>query len=213
MEYLILSDLHITNNDSLKKVQFFLNLIQNYQNIILNGDFYESILNTPDEIINGKFKPFIEALKAKNTYYIYGNHDPKVFSEKLAKYISTGQGRYLKLVLGKNKYHIEHGDRLHMEHHPKNNLYKRLRLKFDNFLEKNLDFIVQIIGNNWNGIVRKNLEKDDLIKKDEIFIYGHTHHKIFDLTNKIINGGFNNFGKSSFVVINEGEPQLKVFKY
>ncbi|MBP7859446.1 metallophosphoesterase [Patescibacteria group bacterium] len=213
MEYLILSDLHINKNDSSKKVQYLLKTIQNYKNIILNGDFYESILNTPDEIINGKFKPFIEALKAKNTYYIYGNHDPKKYSEKLALYVSKWQGRFLKLDLGKYKYHIEHGDRLHREFSLRNTAEKRFRLNITLILEHYLDFLVQIIGSNWNDIVRKNLQNDKLVKKDEILVYGHTHHKIFDLKNKIINGGFNNFGKSSFVILSENEPQLKFFNY
>ena len=91
MEYLILSDSHFEVGTKTVKINFYTNLISKYDNIILNGDFYEAKFIKPNTFLNSKLKPLLDALHSKNVVYLYGNHDPKVDAIEFAEYISKEQ--------------------------------------------------------------------------------------------------------------------------
>lgn len=213
MEFLILSDIHFRKKFEEKKMNFLINLIKEYENIIINGDLYEAVYIKPKAILNGRYKPLWELLKQKNTVYIYGNHDPQHKSEKVAKYISKKQYDYLKIKLGDNCYHIEHGHKLGFKlgNFP-NFIY--IPLDYISYeIQHYFDFLTRYLGSKWNKIILNHRRINNIIKNNEILICGHTHVKTIDLNNRFINGGYIKYGRGSYVVISDKNTSLMPVKY
>lgn len=213
MEYLILSDIHLRKGFEKKKMNFLIELIKKYNNIIINGDLYEARYIKPDSLLNGKYKPLLNLLREKDTIYIYGNHDPKDKSDLVAKYISKKQYEYLKIKLGNRCYHIEHGHNLGFGSDNTSDFVFRIIDNISYQIQKYFDFLTHYLGSNWNKIIIKNRRSTRLINETETLVVGHTHVKCIDLNNKFINGGYIKYGRGSYVVISDSKTELITVKY
>lgn len=214
MKYLILSDIHFRKKFEKRKMEYLINLINGYENIIINGDLYEARYTKSSCMINGPYKPLMDLLKTKNTAYIYGNHDPKRKSEELAKYISKNQYDFLKLKIGENSYHIEHGHRLGfgIDNTPDFIFMVIDILSYQ--IQKYFDFLTVFLGSKWNKMILKHRKLTDLVKDFETLVVGHTHVKTLDFTNKFVNGGYIKYGRGSYLIIDDlGKPELLKVKY
>jgi predicted phosphodiesterase len=212
--YLVLSDLHLTKRFEKGKERFLTNLIKKYDNIVLNGDFYESMVYTKNQLIKAGYGPFFKLLKSKNTTYLYGNHDHPKYSKELAEYVSKEQRDYKKINIGGFKYHIEHGHKL-MKNHSKepNPLKYKLTFYLYTLPQMILPFCTTLVGSTWNKQVLKNRYKFNRIKPNEILVCGHTHATVYDLKKKYIDLGRTQFGKGNYLVIDSNGAKLVRFKY
>ena len=214
MEWLILSDLHLNSKVKPSKLNFLLNLVGRYDNIIINGDLYEAKYTDPNKFINSGYKPLLDLFKAKNTIYLWGNHDPQKKGEIVAKYFAKKHLPYYKITLGNKKYHIEHGHRLSTPETEE--LGDKTSWFLDTVLgpiEKYCPPLVKYEGTKWNNRILRDRYIDGLIKPDEILICGHTHVKIYQLQNNYINTGSSKNGTGNYLVINETGCNLQGFKY
>lgn len=215
MEYLILSDLHLRSGYEKNKAEYLMNLISRYSNIIINGDFYEAVYYNANQFLNSRYKDLIDLLKSRNTIYLYGNHDPKEYAQKVAEYVSNGNAfTEYKIDIGGKKYHIEHGHRLAHEK----------EIKFNPRIVRYIDAVSYLIericpwlalhqGRKWNKTVLKQRYLDGRISTDEILVCGHTHAEVFDLENKYVDSGYTKYGKGNFIVINEDGIKMTPFTY
>ena len=82
--------------------------------IVVCGDFWDRYFCGFDEFVNSQWKESLfPLLKSKNTFYIYGNHDPENLADSRVENFSKGQGRSLGIKIGDVDYNFEHGDRLY----------------------------------------------------------------------------------------------------
>lgn len=213
MEYLILSDSHFEVGTKTVKINFYTNLISKYDNIILNGDFYEAKFIKPNTFLNSKLKPLLDALHSKNVVYLYGNHDPEVDAKRVAEYISNEQAIYKKVEINGQKYHIEHGNRLAP---PDSDNYPDWLLGPMNFIggmiQKFLPFVTMYMGTKWNNSVIEKRYNDGIIKQNELLICGHTHVTVNRPEINYINSGSSMFNGGNYIVINETGYKIYPFR-
>ncbi len=216
MKYLVISDTHLTNRVEKRKFAFLLNLIEPYENIIINGDFFEAKYIDSDKFLNSGYKPLFDALKSRNTVYIYGNHDPEMYAKKVAERVSNQQFHSFKLISGDKKLHFEHGHRFIPEKSTKFDkiLKNKFFLKwadtigsgiFERFL---FPFSVGYLGNKWNQITFASIHNDKSIDKDAIVVCGHTHVTVYDPKNRFIDIGKIRANAASYLIVDKGDFNL-----
>jgi len=211
--YLVLSDLHLTKRFEKGKEAYLTNLIKKYKNIILNGDFYEAMIYSKQDLVKSGYGKLFKLLKSKNTYYLPGNHDPIEYSKAVAESVSNNIADFVKLNIGGFKYHIEHGHLL-CRHEKKPNPFK-FKIKYYLFhpIQKYLPVSTFTVGSLWNRKVLKNRHLHPQVKDDEILVCGHTHVKVFDLKKKYVDLGRTQFGSGNYAVIDEKGIRMVGFKY
>lgn len=207
MKYLIISDTHLTDKLEKRKFKFLLNLVSQYENIIINGDFWEARYVDAKKFMKSKYIPLFEALKSKNTTYIYGNHDPKYVAEEVAKTVSNKQIDRVKLNIGGRKFNIEHGHRFihpNIEKKGNPNILKYMDLIGSGFFERFFfPLTVMLLGKKWNKETIASIQKDKTIDADEIVICGHTHVPVFDLKQRFIDIGRIRANYATYLVIDD----------
>lgn len=218
MEYLVISDLHLTEFDK-KKLDYLSGLFNKYDNIVLNGDFWTSYYGSFDAFINSEWKQLFPILKSKNTIYIEGNHDLFKASDDRISLFCNDHKKELKIELGNEVYIIRHGHTYF--HKSKSDLEKRiwivlgiykLRIALEKFLIFNFgtDFH-QMFFSQDNAKIKS--AKSVSPEKDYWLITGHTHVSEFNFKEKFINTGFSNYGLATYAVLSESGPKLYNEKY
>ncbi len=81
MKKLIISDTHLTNFNK-RQFIFLQDLISSVDQVIINGDFWDSWCVSFEKFVNSKWQDLFDLLLEKNTIYIYGNHDPKDLNDE-----------------------------------------------------------------------------------------------------------------------------------
>jgi len=73
---LLFSDSHL-HPPIFKKAYFdrLVNLIEQADQVIINGDFWEGYFYSFDQFVNSKWNQLFPLLKQKHTIYLPGNHD------------------------------------------------------------------------------------------------------------------------------------------
>lgn len=211
--YLVLSDLHLTKRFEKGKEAYLTNLIKKYKNIVLNGDFYEAMLYSKQDLIKAGYGKLFKLLKSKNTYYLPGNHDPVEYSKPVAESFSSNIADFVKLNLGGFKYHIEHGHLLCRNEKKPNPLRFKIKYYLFHPIQKYLPVSTFTVGSLWNRKVLKSRHLHPQIKDDEILVCGHTHVKVFDLKKKYVDLGRTQFGSGNYAVIDEKGIKMVSFKY
>jgi metallophosphoesterase superfamily enzyme len=118
---LVISDTHLGKYDK-KKDEFLRNLVKDYDNIVINGDFWDNWAISFKDFVNSEYQKLFKLLKSKNTTYIYGNHDYRAeFQKDLGEVFSNKQGIEYDLKIDGRKYHFEHGHRYFF--HTKNPIF------------------------------------------------------------------------------------------
>jgi predicted phosphodiesterase len=202
---LIFSDSHLTprfNEDYFNKL---VNVIEQVDKVIINGDFWEGYFYKFDEFLSSPWSQLFPLLKKKNTVYIHGNHD-------LEKYIDDRASRFADLVTeshefssgGKNFVCI-HGHQ-YIESPAKRSALMRMK-----FLLGGL-YIVYYLGmliqkeKFWKIFQFENNRLKKAQKRNfpgKILITGHTH--LSEETENFINTGVMSFGFFEYAIIEDGE--------
>lgn len=221
MKTLVVSDLHLTSKFDQKKFNFLYKLFNQYDSIIINGDFWSIYSNTFDEFLKSKWNKLFKLMLNKKTIYIYGNHDQKQFIDDRASLFSTEQAYFKEFDSGEIKFRIEHGH-LHLRHKSNSNQYflKLNRyLKIDERVRHPLDKILYkyMMRNNVREFLKKinkRLEsKIKAIHHNKVVITGHTHIPEINLESGFVNTGFVGQGMAWYLEIENGKYDLKFSKY
>ncbi|MDD3474926.1 MAG: metallophosphoesterase family protein [Candidatus Dojkabacteria bacterium] len=213
---LVLSDTHLGKYDK-KKDTFLKNLVKDYNNIIINGDFWDSWATSFKDFINSEYKELFELLKSKNTIYIYGNHDYRAeYDKKSGDTFSNFQGIEYDTKIGNRDFHFEHGHRYFFN--TKNPLFVNYYYIIDkipflgpmtnNITELTYKVFPSKVGKNKISTKRNSYVKE-IKAKDIYYVMSHTHIPDIDEENKYINTGCIVGNFLSYVVIdNQGNPLL-----
>jgi len=114
MKTLIFSDTHLAKSFDIQLFDYIAKQAKKADQIIINGDFWDSNLVNFDYFVNSQWSQLFPLLKNK-TIYIYGNHDPKDSMDERVKLFSKVQTSSYQLPVGDKTLMIEHGDRIAAE--------------------------------------------------------------------------------------------------
>ncbi len=207
MRTLVFSDSHLEDTVDEKKYRLLEHLITASDRVIINGDFWDGFLVNFDSFINSPYRRLFPLFKQKKTVYITGNHDHYDFIDNRVNLFSVKNTQRYELPLGKKTLIFEHG---HMQvpiFKNENPVLKKYRYPISSTLNKVEEFLVRNTGGVITKLIQKNLNetikktiKSDL-KKDDIFICGHTHYAEFSLDEQFINIGIMKHGLAQYLVI------------
>lgn len=210
MKTLIISDLHLRKAFDQNYFDILRQLFGQYENIILNGDFWDSYYLSFDEFLNSEWNQLFPILKSKNTIYLEGNHDflyqmddrvHEFCNEMKVKHKINWKDKTLVITHG----HTFKKSKIQKYKFLKNSKYVFELLKFGNLILEKTPFD-KILNNSSAKSLKKEVLKSK--KSSEIFIIGHSHIPELDLENGYVNCGF--FKKDrSFVVVDEDEIRLE----
>jgi predicted phosphodiesterase len=216
---LIISDVHFTTYFNRKKLEFFKELIPQFDQIIINGDFWSYYSVTFDQFINSRWKELFPLFKAKNTIYIYGNHDQERWIDERANLFSVKQVREYRFRCGDKVYIVTHGDKIlgapSFDSDRFTRVWRTLYMDAPHYALETL--LLKIFGVRLYRIARrlnKKIKKySSLLGDNKYLITGHTHLAEIDLKNHFINTGFIHSGVASYIVLQDCEPKVVNERY
>ncbi len=212
MKILVISDVHLTEKFDERKYNFLKKIISSADRVILNGDFWDGHATTFEQFIHSEWKALFPSLKAKKSVYLYGNHDRKTYSDKRVGLFSNRQSSQYYFVSGNKKFIIEHGNRIcpfwDEGHEKLPRLIEPFVLILAIIAVKTLGkYFFKIVSSPFNRRIKKVVES--VAKKNEVYVFGHTHLAEIDLKNHFANSGFIQDGLAQYMIIEDEKIQLK----
>lgn len=207
---IIISDCHLDekfNRDVYKKLQ---KIIDRADILVINGDFWADSFVTFDKFVKSRWSSLFPSLQKKNTYYVFGNHDMPVLSDKRIYEFCGWAGFRLKITAGNIKLHVEHGHLL-SKYIVRNLLmtferYPRA-LKYASMPYGIVELIARYFAKKTNSDMLKHLNFEfkgsryAVSTPEEYFVMGHTHVPEFDVNKKYINTGRTHDGHFDYVEV------------
>jgi predicted phosphodiesterase len=212
MKYLIFSDTHLTPKFDAKKFGALKKAIDQADRVFINGDFWEGFVCTFDEFVASHWsKTLFPLLKKKKTIYMYGNHDKESWANSKVSLFSDKQYKQYNFKSGKYTYHIEHGDLILVL--PDLPWFFRVPLeRVENFIFKVLGkFFIRLAYTQFNDHIKKKMVGK--YKENEFLITGHSHFAEINLEKRYLNSGFNNYGISQVLYIEDGKATAVENRY
>lgn len=217
MKYLVISDTHLTDRFDKKKFDLLVSLITDCDHVIINGDFWEGFETTFDEFVSSPWKDLFPLLKAKQTVYIYGNHDEQIWSDSRVNLFSDKQADFYELESGGVTFRFEHGHRqVPIEGWEIPFLTDKQRQRFSSFMHEAVvrifsATIMRVFFRHLNSTVKKSIRAT--LDKNHFFVCGHTHVAENDPQEKFLNSGFIQYGTAQYILIENGVVQSKTVRY
>jgi len=215
MKLLIFSDTHLTARFDQAKYRYLLNIIADADQVIINGDFWDSYLTTFDEFINSDWQQLFPVLKQKKAIYIYGNHDPKHLSDDRVYAFSVEQAQSKNIEADGLSLRVQHGHQIVM----KGNGPKNWLDKLEGRISGTIEFVLRSISNRTvNAILEplnnkmKEWERHH-VPHNRILVCGHTHIQENAAVQNFINSGVNNYGLGQYLLVNQGKIELHSVRY
>ncbi len=214
MKTLIISDIHLTHVFDEKKFLFLKDLISSYDEVVLNGDFWDGYLTTFDRFLASPWSNLFPLLKNKRTVYLFGNHDQEKFNDERANLFSVEQKHTHSLHIGGKTYILEHGHRLNPAVDTKYHISMRA-MYFITYFSQKIERILVRMGSPQNIVVHlanlNIIQKLKRKKESHWYVCGHTHFAEVNKKAKFANSGFVLYGKASYIVIDDSysTPILK----
>jgi len=221
MKKLIISDTHLSKFNK-QQFTFLKELISSVDEVIINGDFWDSWCISFDKFVNSKWQELFDLLLNKQTIYIHGNHDPQhLCDERCSKFSVKTCDSYQFEFLGQ-KYYCEHG------HRPTTGFFMGKVIKFYDKLfrrrpqvlcyiiaqfERGLFYLFPKIGKSSTVGQRTNRILKNKATCDRINIFGHSHNPDLDFANNFINTGSIMCKNASYVLIDEDGVKLEQSRY
>lgn len=221
MKTLICSDIHLRNKFEPKKFAYLKNLFSQFDQIIINGDFWCVFSDDFADFFKSSWSSLFPILKSKKTIYINGNHDPAKYTQgDLSLFCQENVNEY-HLKSGNNTFHIIHGHQyLPWTYNDSPQRIKQLRLIYYNqilyFLEAMAHFVFGHHAAKLVSLVQNNIFRHyahEHMKDHEYLITGHSHSPEIDLKNHFINDGFIQNGLAVYLAIDDGKFDLVYEKY
>lgn len=215
---LVISDLHLDKKWNQQKFDFLQHLFSNYDQIVLNGDFWYDVGFKYQKFINSKWSGLFETLKDKKTVYINGNHDERRCSdENISLFCDYNPDKCIVESAGKT-FLIEHGHK----NSPATKLMYLVTGKSERLLfiaTRPFYFywylhhmLVRSGKKNWLKFINTE-HKTKNRKKCNYLITGHTHVPEACERYKYYNSGFVNYGYASYIEIHDGSIRLIEKRY
>lgn len=221
MKILIFSDTHLTDKFNESKYRYLKKIIEQADQVIINGDFWEGYEISFSEFINSPWNKLFPLLKKKKAIYLYGNHDAEFLCDKRVALFSDLQTGSYNLKLNDKEYVIVHG----------NNLIKLIDdvwfIKKSSLIIKLLSynlgiiegFMIRTFGKRYlkavhqrfNNKIKKHVRENGF--RGKTVISGHTHLAEIDLENNYINIGLNKNGIGQHLFIDDGKIELNEVRY
>lgn len=217
MKTIIFSDTHLTHKFDEGRYKFLRGIISHADKVIINGDFWDYYWTTFNSFINSKWNQLFPLLKAKNTLYLYGNHDTLNWCNDKISLFSSKQNRKVTLKVGKKKLIITHGDIFSPGLDNYAAFYPALAEKgsqaFTSIetLGRTLLGEYFALGKLSNLRIRKFAQK--YLQTNEILVCGHTHNLEYSPIQHYMNLGSIDFGMGQYLEINNNKIDLKNEKY
>lgn len=216
MRILIFSDSHLYTPVDPLKLEFLKKIIKGADRVIINGDFYDSYMNTFEEFINSGWKELFPLLKSKHAVYIYGNHDSRKYSDKRVEQFCDIQAERYKIKTDKKTFIFEHGHKTRVTADVSHNIplkWLHMAIVVGHVARQ---LMVSLFGRFFLWLrfsYRNNNSKRRIMemyepKDDEVYIIGHNHWGEIDLKNHFASSGAVLYGYAQYLTIDDGEISL-----
>jgi predicted phosphodiesterase len=205
MKTLIFSDTHLSDRFEEGKFVFLKGLIERADRVIINGDFWDGHLVSFDTFLKSPWSGLFPLLKAKQTVYVYGNHDRKEFCDGRETLFSVSQCARFELVDHGTAYVFEHGnhvlpsidERLPLPE-PVFTLSTRVYTAIEKFITQRTKKTTRF----WGKFINDSLKKRN--RNSHFAVFGHTHFAEFDAPRKFAVTGFIQHGLAQYLLIENG---------
>lgn len=216
MRILIFSDSHLYLPVDQKKLEFLKRIISYADRVIVNGDFYDSYMNTFEEFINSKWNELFPLLKSKKAIYIYGNHDARKSSDRRAELFSEIQAERYKIKTETKTFIFEHGQKTRVTADVSHNIpwkYLHMAIVIGHIGRQ---LMVSLLGKLFlylrfayrNQNSKKRIKEMYEPAENEIYIIGHNHWGEVDLKNHFASTGAILYGFAQYLTIEDGVIKL-----
>ncbi len=206
MRLLIFSDTHLTNEFDEKKFKFLKKIVEESDQVIINGDFWEGYVMSFSDFVNSEWSGLFSLLKKKKATYLFGNHDRENFCDKRVSFFSTSQGENLFIKTKKHELVIEHGNQyLHFidEKLPGKKIPAEVvesYLKLERFMVREFGkVLIGMLYKKYNESIKNKLKMD--LKENQVLVCGHTHLAEVDVEGKFINSGIISYALGQYLVL------------
>lgn len=211
MKILVFSDSHLTDKFEEDKFNFLMKIIQQSDMVIINGDFWDGQQTTFSKFISSHWSKLFPLLKSKKAVYLFGNHDLPAYNDKNVNLFSNLQSNAYRMKINGKNFIFEHGNRILplIDEVLPRWLCKYTTIIAGFFLVNipSLQFILRRAGQTMKRKIKKE------VKKNEIFVCGHSHWADFDLKNHYINTGYIENGIAKYLLIDNGRLIPKMERY
>lgn len=213
MQTLVFSDTHLSTKFNKKLFNALSALISESDRVIINGDFWEGLAVSFDDFLESGWNQLFPLLKQKDTVYVYGNHDHKIYwDDRVLRFCSKAVNEYA-LETPSHKYLFRHGHEFLFPKHSEKCLqeskeqarstWRKIRLWVANLIQQ-VGFGVfgpKVLPAFVNHI---SLQERRLIgNSKEILVCGHTHRPYINKKLNFLDIGFFNFGWANYMVIDD----------
>ncbi|NCN45048.1 MAG: hypothetical protein COU63_00535 [Candidatus Pacebacteria bacterium CG10_big_fil_rev_8_21_14_0_10_36_11] len=203
---LLFSDSHL-HPPIFKKAYFdrLVNLIEQADQVIINGDFWEGYFYSFDQFVNSKWNQLFPLLKQKHTIYLPGNHDLMSKLDKRTNLFSSAVVESYEFSSGGKNFICLHGNK-YIESPSQNSLLMRNKFLLGLFYSIYY-FGFWILGDNFWKIYEFENARLRMVQKkyfsDKTLITGHTH--LAEISKNFINSGLMTFGFFQYIWIEDGQ--------
>lgn len=219
MKTVIFSDTHLTPTFEKKKYAFLTDIISNADQVIINGDFWDSDHCTLDEFLSSPWNKLFPLLLNKNAIYLYGNHDNASLDNGGTSHFSIEQKDNHIVQSNGFTFFVEHGHRLdpyvdRKRHTRKMNAVEYIYNKAESMGYKlfgyNSKYLFPDKLHGW--LMFREFAKSNY-KEGQLFVFGHVHMARVERKNGLIVLGDIKNGYGSYLEITEDSFDLKKIRY
>jgi len=212
MKVALISDTHLSPKFYREKFEKLKEIITDSDKVIINGDFWDNNFTNFEKFVNSKWSQLFELLLSKDTIYLYGNHDPLNELDERYKLFSKELKKSIEVKIGKNNYHITHGDNLLT--YGDGMIW---RILAHNFMSRLINYAEKTslhLSKNFvldkqrktNGDMRKWLHENLL--KGEYLVCGHSHIQEYNPDEHYFNTGLFNHNLIQYGILSDSGIQL-----
>lgn len=194
MKTLVFSDTHLTKKFNQQKFGFLAQQIKKADQVIMLGDLWDGFFISFDDFINSNWRKLFPLMK-KKTIYLYGNHDPKVWSDKRVNEFCKKATVDYEFKVGKAIYYCVHGHELlkHVDGYipfVRNKYFAVFSSTFYNagsWLLKESFWISALVQN------KRLIKYQQKFLSEKVLVTGHTHVQQY-IPGSYLNPGVNSYG-------------------
>lgn len=218
MSIIVISDTHLTEKFNKRKFEKLRFIINQADQVVLNGDFWDGYQTEFDSFYNSQWSKLFPLLKSKKTIYIFGNHDKKNFSDDRIKDFCDIATNEFTIETPKHKLRFEHGHERVWKVDRKLGLNRPSKLisigseRVQSLLLRSFGMkAFCLIFGKMNTALKKSVRKSGLHDSNTFHFFGHVHIAELDLKNNFINTGVFNHGHAQYAVV-DAEGKIKAFR-
>lgn len=213
MTIIIFSDTHLTGSFSNKKFNYLMRIISSADKVIINGDFWDAYQVSFEMFIKSRWRNLFPALVAKQSIYLYGNHDHKKYSQEGVRLFSQQQRESYSLKMGKVFLKIEHGHRIAPAEDEEVPAFFKQKLFVAPYVLFREILPLALLGKLSLQQYKRQNEKmkqwvTEYLPKNQVLVCGHSHLAEFNLESRYINTGFIRHGYGQYLRISGSKLNL-----